>query len=501
MDLKKIMALAMIAFLAIPNLIMVRADGPEDGPKLADGADLADAIARARLYLSKVRTSVETLAGEYTENEMVQGYLNEIYDLLGQYEKAPEILLETNGDAGDEARIVIQMPSEFTLGDLATLSWLVNTESGYPPHVDITLDTTNSDESMLTAELAVNNPSYSPPTYGTYDTWLETFEMASADGYGEIDDTTVLWVTKMGAGDQDAPSSTLANWKLGTIDNDPGSELQTTEINSETLVLKLEIEVDNWIAQTSAYVKDIEINGVPETFEEEAGEAKYFLDQASAYLDDNEFNLAARNLAAARNILGRVNGLLNSMAKAHKVTMINRFMEQVEHRIEGIVNKVDKLSGRLGEGKAKEVRAAMGHAWGNISQMGDNPSDDEVNDAIDSLEYTTEGINEALGTLDGYTSNINILEAMDRLEAKIRVLNATSQRLTRKGLDTSDVDAELIIVESLLNEAVDLLVNDNTEDAEDLIREAGDIVSEANKNIRRIRKEHQNKGGKGKGKG
>ena len=86
MDLKKIMALAMVALLALPNLTMVvRADEPYDG------AGLADAIERARLYMDNVVISADNLADYHSDNEMIQGYLNEIYDLLGQdWEKVPE---------------------------------------------------------------------------------------------------------------------------------------------------------------------------------------------------------------------------------------------------------------------------------------------------------------------------------------------------------------------------------------------------------------------------
>ena len=61
MDLKKITAFVILALLTLPSLTMVvRADDPTDDTE--DGAGLAGAIERARLYLDKVRTSAETLA-------------------------------------------------------------------------------------------------------------------------------------------------------------------------------------------------------------------------------------------------------------------------------------------------------------------------------------------------------------------------------------------------------------------------------------------------------
>lgn len=307
MDLKKIMALAMIVFLAFPNLTMVRADG------LEDGAGLADVIERARLYLSKVRTLAENLATEYPGNDEIHGYLNEI---------------------NESSRAV-----------------------------------------------------------------------------------------------------------------------------------------------------------------------KYYLDQASDYLDEGDINSTARNLAAARNILGRVKGLLNSMVKAHKVTRVKRFTEQVRHRIKGIVDKVERLRGRFSEGRANKAKASMGFILGNMPQIGDNPSDGDVNDAIDNLEDTIEEINEALGTLDGDTSTI--LEAMDRIEAKIWVLKASAERLKRKGVEMPEIE-ELQSAETLLKDIIELLEEGDEgymEDAETLLEQAEDLVSEASSEIRGIRKEYQNKGSKGKGNG
>jgi len=64
----------------------------------------------------------------------------------------------------------------------------------------------------------------------------------------------------MGAGDDDAPSSTLSEWQAGTapsLDPEDPDELATTEINGETVVERIEIEVDNWIATSEAYVCNI----------------------------------------------------------------------------------------------------------------------------------------------------------------------------------------------------------------------------------------------------
>jgi len=179
---------------------------------------------------------------------------------------------------GNEARIIIPMPEDTELGDIESISWWVYAASGYPPHIDITLDcnedTVVDNEDMLTAEMNLNCVG-APKSIATLageisynSTWQQTFELSSGDGFGAITDNTTFWVTKMGSGDLNAPSGTLEQWKSGIVASDPESEMTTPVISENTTVVQLEIEVDNWVRQTDAYVDDIEIiiDGVTYTF-------------------------------------------------------------------------------------------------------------------------------------------------------------------------------------------------------------------------------------------
>lgn len=183
------------------------------------------------------------------------------------------IHLQTTGEvkSGNEARIVIDLPPDTTLDDIESISWWVWTESGYPPHVDIVMDHNGNgdvdDEDMLTAEMAYNNFAGSeldsiPPLSPTIGEWLQTFELTSGDGYGDINNDTMLWVAKMGSGNDDAPWGTLLQWKAGGVGvtNPPeNGDILTGVIKDSAIVLRLEIEIDNWVLQSEAYVKGIEI--------------------------------------------------------------------------------------------------------------------------------------------------------------------------------------------------------------------------------------------------
>ncbi len=116
---------------------------------------------------------------------------------------------------------------------------------------------------MLTAEMAYNNSAGLELDEGLtpiFGEWLQTFELTSGDGFGDVNNDTMLWVTKMGAGNDDAPWGTLAQWKAGTgfVDPEPDG-LADGVITGEAIVLRIEIEIDNWVLQSNVYVKGIEI--------------------------------------------------------------------------------------------------------------------------------------------------------------------------------------------------------------------------------------------------
>jgi len=178
--------------------------------------------------------------------------------------------LATAGDVGtgNEARIRIDF-STFpegdrpTLGEIESISWYEYLVEGYPPHIDIYLDIDGDGtaDDALVIEYAYNDEVHCAsgwPTYGAVTgAWYQTFN-DDGDGPAEIDDTANAWLNSGPPGPlggEDFIYGTLAEWKLGEV---VGGEA----IDGDTVVLAFEIEVDNWIAQTEAYVDDIYITGV-----------------------------------------------------------------------------------------------------------------------------------------------------------------------------------------------------------------------------------------------
>ncbi len=174
--------------------------------------------------------------------------------------------LETTGTegTGDEARIVFPLPEGTTLGDIESISWWEYLVQGYPPHIDISLDTNDDGEvdDKLVFEYAYNTEDHyadAPMPYGalTID-WYKTFS-DDDEGPTRVDDTANGWLASGPPGPPGDPNfiyHTLEEWKEGVDVNGDTS----IDISGATLVLALEIEVDNWVVQSEAYVDDIMVS-------------------------------------------------------------------------------------------------------------------------------------------------------------------------------------------------------------------------------------------------
>jgi len=154
--------------------------------------------------------------------------------------------LETTGSvgSGNEARAVIQASDVGinTLNDLQTISWNAKGVVGYTPHVDIFLN----NGKVLVFEYAKVDSTDCDDS-GDYPTG----EVNTFGDKGIVNNDAYAWLSSGPAGPCgdptfDANHMSLADWK-------------TSDGTEE--VLRFEIEVDNWISQSEAYVDIVTING------------------------------------------------------------------------------------------------------------------------------------------------------------------------------------------------------------------------------------------------
>ena len=191
---------------------------------------------------------------------------------------ASEVYLDATGTTpppAAEDRVVVTMPTGTTLDDVMSIAWQEKLIKGYPPHVDIYLDFTGGSgyDDVLVVEYAYNTSAHygeshtATEAYGAVTgVWKNTFN-DDGNGPNAVTDSAFAWLNSGAAGsyppsagfpmaygdvtDSIFVGGTLADWKAGNIVN---------EIDGTARVKRLEIEIDNWIRDTQAWIRNIQVD-------------------------------------------------------------------------------------------------------------------------------------------------------------------------------------------------------------------------------------------------
>ncbi len=187
----------------------------------------------------------------------------------------------------NEGRVSLKLAPGTTLGDIETIAWCVKTTSGYPPHVDLLLDIDGngvfegSKDDVLVAEFAyqpyvgpgyayvdprvpyghyaegLQGSFYNPP----YNTWVKTFQNSTTElGTDRVHNGTILWLNSGLSGPYGGGFfGRLSDFKEGSVEVIGGTD--KAPVDYSTVVLEIQIEVDNWIGSSEAYVDDVYVNG------------------------------------------------------------------------------------------------------------------------------------------------------------------------------------------------------------------------------------------------
>ncbi len=163
--------------------------------------------------------------------------------------------------SSSEARITIDASDVKvkTLDDLVNMSWDVNVLSGYIAHVDVIIDKDGNgvaDDALvfeaakvdpINCELAIPYPTGIKDTLGRVSI---------------IDGTSYAWLNSgaPGPGCITGVTSPAGIFYTNTLS---GWKDSYQEIDGDTIVLRFEIEVDPWIADSESEISNIVINGVP----------------------------------------------------------------------------------------------------------------------------------------------------------------------------------------------------------------------------------------------
>lgn len=201
---------------------------------------------------------------------------------------------------------------------------------------------------------------------------------------------------------------------------------------------------------------------------------------------DTEASIAdiAQELARIREFLGETNGLLYSTAvKKHKLEMTERFMEQVQNRVVMLNDTILKLHERLEAEKTVMVGNVLRNVYRKVERLRQRLSTDNVTVLLDELEDTVDEIDENLDELNGEGTSTN-LRAMNMVDARIKVLRRSAERLRRKGRDTSDVDEDLEEAIGLLEKMMERLQEGKVTAFTGLLDEVSGKFEELRKNLK-----------------
>jgi hypothetical protein len=271
------------------------------------------------------------------------------------------------------------------------------------------------------------------------------------------------------------------------VDDDKGdSETEEIEpsVEDEALVLRCAIErayafIDKIrasavrLGESGYQVNDIDGN---------ITEAEIHLESALILLEALDVNGSAQEHAEARGILGRTMGLLQSVTRKLTENRAVAFIEQVHNRILGLDNAIDKLAVRIEAVKSDKARGALSAAEMKLQQISARLATGDVEDVVGELNVVSDDIDAGLDELNGDGTS-SMLKAVNRIQARIYVLNATAKRLTMKGENTSRIEAELESAEAIMNPMMDLLSENKMDEAEGLLEEAEGYLEDTGRKI------------------
>ncbi len=231
-------------------------------------------------------------------------------------------------------------------------------------------------------------------------------------------------------------------------------------------------------------------------------ELKTTLDTAEQYLADatialelGECNQAAKNHTAARNLMGRAKGILNSIIKTHKVQRTEKFMGQFQSRLNSMQDKVDQLALRLGTSNTNRIKTQIGNAFGQVRNLEGTVTSGNVDAVIKGLRRAIGRVDKEVDDIDDEEVAITI-KNLNRYQAKISVFNQTQVILQRKGLNTDALRTHIQNAGSLFNQFKNN-VNDDDFGIDDMLDNAREVARDLKKSWTNKRNSISGNGNKG----
>ncbi len=192
---------------------------------------------------------------------------------------------------------------------------------------------------------------------------------------------------------------------------------------------------------------------------------------------------AVKTFSEMQGLLGRSMGLIQStMVKNRKMMMAESFMEQTQNQIRGLEEKILRLQERLEAEKVVSVGNSLGAIHRKIERLRERLGTEDLEVLLDDLQLAANWIDGNLTMLNG-EGMLTDLREMNKIEARIRVLTNTAEKLSRKGYNTTEVEEQLEAAGGLLDDMMAQLLGGDSEGTKGLFREAKEHFKEIRENI------------------
>ena len=201
------------------------------------------------------------------------------------------------------------------------------------------------------------------------------------------------------------------------------------------------------------------------------------LETASSSLTDGELDTAKRAYAAAEGLLIRIKEYMKNLIEANKEVRVERYLNQVQSRIEGMDAKITRLTSNLEAVKVTQVRAVLDASNTKIINYKERLVEGKVDEVIADLKDTVVEIDDGLDALDGTGTSLR-LKAANELEAKLQILRNTAVRLANEGRNSTRVQLEIRRIESLIEGMIKEMEKGDNDAAQELLEDAAADLKE-----------------------
>ena len=201
------------------------------------------------------------------------------------------------------------------------------------------------------------------------------------------------------------------------------------------------------------------------------------LETASSSLADGELGASKRAYAASEGLLIRVKEYVKNLIEANKEARVERYLNQVLSRIEGMDTKITRLTSNLEAVKVTQVRAVLDASNAKIISYKERLAEGKVDEVIADLKDTVVEIDDGLDALDGTGTSLR-LKAVNELEAKLQILRNTAVRLANEGRNSTRVQLEIRRIEALIEGMIEKMEKGDNDAAQKLLENAAADLTE-----------------------